>query len=181
MERDLDWRSGEAAAFEALVRRWQQPVARLLFHLVGRDELVADLCQEVFLRVYEHRDRYRETGAFSAWIYRIALNVARDAQRRSRKETVGLGDREAAASGPSPEDACAQAECGRLIARSIAELPEPLRLVLVLRHYDEMSFEDMARLLGAPASTLKSRFRAALERLRQRLRPLCDDNLETER
>jgi RNA polymerase sigma-70 factor (ECF subfamily) len=180
MERDLDWRSGEAAAFEALVRRWQQPVARLLFHVVGRED-IADLCQEVFLRVFEQRRRYRETGTFSAWIYRIALNVARDALRRHRHEPLGLGGREAAAGGPSPEDAFAQAERGRLIAHSVAELPEPLRLVLVLRHYDEMSFEDIARLLGEPASTIKSRFQAALGRLRQRLRPLCDDTPESER
>ncbi len=55
MEQDLDWRNGGAAAFESLVRRWQQPVARFLLHLVGREALVPDLCQEVFLRVYEHR------------------------------------------------------------------------------------------------------------------------------
>ncbi len=180
MEPDLDWRDGDPMAFEGLVRRWQQPIARFLFHLVGRPELVADLCQEVFLRVFEHRTRYRETGAFSRWLYRIALNVARDANRRRRKEPLDLGDVETAARGPSPEDACEQAERGRLVARSIADLPEPLRLVLVLRHYEEMSFADIARLLGEPASTVKSRFRAALERLRPRLRPLCDDTPETE-
>jgi RNA polymerase sigma-70 factor (ECF subfamily) len=82
---------------------------------------------------------------------------------------------EAADRGPSPPAACEQAERGRLVARSVAELPEPLRLVLVLRHYEEMSFEDIARLLGEPASTVKSRFAAALARLRQRLRSLCDE------
>jgi RNA polymerase sigma-70 factor (ECF subfamily) len=181
MEPDLDWRNGSPAAFEALVRRWQQPVARFLFHLVGHEEPLADLCQEVFLRVYEHRLRYRETGAFSAWLYRIALNVARDALRRRRKEPLALGDMEPATAGPSPAAACEQAERGRLIARTIADLPEPLRVVLVLRHYEEMSFEQIARLLGAPASTVKSRFRAALQRLRERLRPLCDEPTEPER
>ncbi|HEY7315353.1 MAG TPA: sigma-70 family RNA polymerase sigma factor [Gemmataceae bacterium] len=181
MEQDRDWRSGGAAAFALLVRRWQQPVARFLFHLVGREELVADLCQEVFLRVYEHRGRYRETGVFSAWIYRIALNVARDAGRRRRPEPVDLRDVELAAAGPSPETICEQAERGRLIARTVAELPEPLRVVLVLRHYEEMSFEQIARLLGEPASTVKSRFRAALQRLRQRLKPYCDDLTEPQR
>jgi RNA polymerase sigma-70 factor (ECF subfamily) len=175
MEQELDWRSGGAAAFALLVRRWQQPVARFLFHLVGREELVADLCQEVFLRVYEHRGSYRETGAFSSWLYRIALNVARDARRRSHPEPIDLGNVEPAAVGPSPEAVCEQAEYGRLIAQMVAELPEPLRVVLVLRHYEDMNFEQIARLLGEPASTIKSRFRAALLRLRQRLKPYSDD------
>lgn len=175
-----EWQNGSATAFADLVRRWQPSVARLLFHLIGRAEAVPDLCQEVFLKVYQHRGRYRETGAFSAWLYRIALNVARDANRRRRKEPLLLSPVETAAAGPSPDAACELAERGRLVARSIAELPEPLRVVLVLRHYEQMSFEDMARLLGEPASTLKSRFTAALARLRERLRPLCDDPSETE-
>ncbi len=181
MEPDVDWRNGDAAAFEMLVRRWQQPVARFLFHLVGREEPIPDLCQEVFLRVYEHRSRYRETGAFAPWLYRIALNVGRDALRRRRKEPLALGNIEPAAVDPSPEAICEQAERGQCVARSVAELPEPLRIVLILRHYEEMSFEQIARLLGAPASTVKSRFNAALHRLRERLRPLCDDPTEPER
>lgn len=181
MKPDLDWRNGSPAAFEMLVRRWQQPVARFLFHLVGRDEPISDLCQEVFLRVYENRARYRETGTFAAWLYRIALNVARDAKRRRRKEPHALGDMEPIAAGPSPEAACDQAERGRMIAQMIADLPEPLRIVLLLRHYEEMSFEQIARMLEEPASTIKSRFSAALRRLRERLRPLCDNPTEPER
>ena len=180
MEQNLDWRNGGPEAFAALVRRWQQPVARFLFHLVGCDESVADLCQEVFLRVYENRERYRETGTFPGWLYRIALNVARDASRRRRKGLHDLRGVELAAKGPSPDAICEQAERGQLVARMVAELPEALRVVLVLRHYEEMSFEQIARLLGEPASTVKSRFSAALRRLRERLRPLCDNFTEPE-
>lgn len=181
MEPDVDWRNGNPAAFEMLVRRWQQPVARFLFHLIGREEPLADLCQEVFLRVYEHRGHYRETGTFSAWLYRIALNVARDALRRRRKAPCALGDVEPAADKPSPDAVCEQVERGRLVAQAIADLPEPQRVVLVLRHYEEMSFEQIARMLGEPASTIKSRFSATLQRLRERLRYLCDDLTEPER
>jgi RNA polymerase sigma-70 factor (ECF subfamily) len=181
MKPDVDWQSGSPAAFEMLVSRWQQPVTRFLFHLVGSEELVSDLCQEVFLRVYENRSRYRESGTFAAWLYRIALNVARDFLRRRRHEPCRLDDVEPPATGPSPEAACEQAERGRLIARTIAALPEPLRVTLVLRHYEEMSFEQIARMLGEPASTIKSRFSAALQRLRERLRPLCDNPPEPER
>ena len=181
MEPDVDWRNGNPAAFEMLVRRWHQPVARFLFHLIGREEPLADLCQEVFLRVYENRGRYRETGTFSAWLYRIALNVGRDSLRRRRKEPCGLGDVEPADDEASPDAVCEQAERGQFISQAIAGLPESQRVVLILRHYEEMSFEQIARMLGEPASTIKSRFQAALQRLRERLRFLCDDLTEPER
>src|SRR5436190_18269759 len=91
------WQRGDAPAFEALVRRWQTPVARFLARLVGRPDLVQDLCQEVFLRVHLARGRYRTDGAFSTWLYRIALNVARDALRRHRRQMSPLPDEEPAA------------------------------------------------------------------------------------
>ena len=166
------WQQGDAAAFAALVRRWQQPVGRFLARLVGPSDRVDDLCQEVFLHVYEAAGRYRESGAFSTWLYRIALNVARDAGRRRRREPVPLDDTDPAGALPGPEAVCARQELARLVARAVAELPEPLREVLVLRHYEDMNFEQIARLTGTPASTLKSRFAVALERLRHRLHQL---------
>src|SRR5262245_26437433 len=173
----LRWQEGDAAAFEELVRRWQQPVARFLTRYAGRPERVADLCQEVFLRVYHAGPRYRPEGAFSTWLYRIALNVARDAARRRRHEPLPLCGPEPAA---PADDPCERRDTAAAVARAVAELPEPLRVVLVLRHYEELSFEEMARLLATPASTLKSRFAAALARLRDRLHPLGHDPEEPE-
>ena len=172
------WQQGDAAAFEALVRRWQQPVGRCLFRLVGQAELVNDLCQEVFMRVYSAGPRYRPSAAFSTWLYRIALNVARDAARRRKHEPVSLSDREVEDRAPAAEEACQQHELVSLVAQAVAELPEPLRTVLVLHHYEGMSFEEIARLTETPASTLKSRFAAALRRLRKRLQHLGNDGEE---
>lgn len=166
------WRQGDTPAFEVLVRRWQEPVARFLYRLVGREELVPDLCQEVFLRLYQAGPRYREVGAFSTWLYRIALNVARDAGRRCQRQPVSLNGHEPVAGPTSAEDECQRQEAARLVTQALAELPETLREVLVLRHYENMSFEQMARLTGTAASTLKSRFAAALARLRNRLQQL---------
>src|SRR5262249_25010366 len=105
------WRRGELAAFEGLVRRWEQPVGRFLFRLVGRADLAQDLCQEVFLRVYLAGARYGEAGAFSAWLYRIALNMARDAARRRRRgHTYSLMDTDVAAEAVSAEAQCEQKE-----------------------------------------------------------------------
>jgi RNA polymerase sigma-70 factor (ECF subfamily) len=169
------WQQGDAAAFEALVRRWQQPVARFLFRLVGRPELVHDLCQEVFLRVYLAGPRYRPGAAFSTWLYRIALNVTRDAARRSRREPVPLFDQEVEDRAPPAEATCQQEELTNIVAQAVAGLPEPLRTVLVLHHYEGMNFEEIARLTETPASTLKSRFTAALRRLRKQLQHLGAD------
>src|SRR5438874_11968704 len=165
------WQRGETAAFEEIVRRWQQPIARFLARLAGRSDSVADLCQEVFLRLYLARLRYRESGAFSTWLYQIALNVARDAARRHRHEPQPLVNDEPAKV-LSAEAACEQRELTQVLELAIAELSPPLREVLVLRHYEEMNFEEIARLLEVPASTLKSRFAVALNRLRQHLQQL---------
>jgi RNA polymerase sigma-70 factor (ECF subfamily) len=164
------WRRGEAAAFAHLVRRWQTPVARFFGHLLGPAAPIPDLCQEVFLRIHHAGPRYREGGTFSTWLYRIALNVARDLGRRQKRQPISWTNGEVAADAPPPDLVCQQQELARLLAAAVADLPEPLRLVLVLRHYENMSFAQMSRLTGTPATTLKSRFASALTRLRDRLR-----------
>jgi RNA polymerase sigma-70 factor, ECF subfamily len=166
------WQAGEASAFEEIVRRWQGPMGRFLARLVGRADAVPDLCQEVFLRLYQAAPRYRERGTFSTWLYRIALNVARDTGRRTRHAPQALANHEPPANGASAESRCEQEEMAQAVAAALAALPPPQREVLVLRHYEEMSFEEMGRLLHTPASTLKSRFAVALERLRGRLQHL---------
>lgn len=163
------WRKGDAAAFALLVRRWQQPIARFVARMISRPELVNDLCQEVFLRAFQAGGRYRERGTFSSWLYRIALNVVRDASRRRLHLMLPLEDGEPVAATPPPDAICVLRETRQQVAAAVAELPDDLRLVLVLRHYEEMSFEEMARLTATPASTLKSRFAAALNRLSNRL------------
>jgi len=158
------WQRGDCASFEALVRRWQGRIAALLGRLAGPGA-VPDLCQEVFLRVYQAGGRYREQGAFTTWLYRIALNVARDAGRRGRRSAQALASREPDEAGSHHDDLCRK-ETVHLVAEAIAELPDPLREALILRHYEGLSFEEIARLTGTPASTLKSRYAAALNQLR---------------
>ena len=162
------WRKGDPTAFEELVRRWHPAIARLLGRLAGPRGLIPDLCQEVFVRVYQARSRYRENGAFAGWIYQIALNVARDADRR-RRDVLPLPEEEVPSETASAEAVCQERELTAAVRQALAELPEPQRVVLVLHHYEKMNFEQIARLTGTPASTLKSRFAAAIGRLRTRL------------
>jgi RNA polymerase sigma-70 factor (ECF subfamily) len=164
------WKRGDPAAFAALVQRWQQPIARFLAALLGRTDQVQDLCQEVFLRVFLARSRYRETGAFSSWLHRIACNVARDACRRRRSEPQPLLDHDVPATTPAAEARCEQQELAGAAADALAELPFNLREVVVLRHYEGLNFNEMARLLGVPASTLRSRFEVGMNQLRSHLK-----------
>lgn len=165
------WQSGDGAAFEGLVERWQGPLGRFLGRLCREPDTVGDLSQEVFLRVYQARERYQENGAFAAWLYRIALNVARDHGRRPRLPRLHLGP-DPASRAASADTICQQRELSDAVGQAVADLPETLREVLVLRHYEEMNFERIADLLGLPPSTVKSRFVAALARLRVRLKEL---------
>jgi RNA polymerase sigma-70 factor (ECF subfamily) len=166
------WQSGDAGAFEELVRRWQGPMGRFLSRMASGPDQVADLCQEVFLRLYLKGPSYREAGVFSTWLYQIAVNVARDAVRRARRLPLPLEGVDPAAPSDGAETASDYQELVEVMQQALAHLPEPLRQVLVLRHYENMSFEEMARVLKTPASTLKSRFAIALVRLRGRLKQL---------
>lgn len=160
------WKRGEEPAFAEMVRRWEQPLARFLARLAGGDQ-TPDLLQETFLRVHRARRFYSENGHFSTWLFQIALNVARDASRK-RRPPESLADEPLGAE-TAAEAALERRETIDRVARAVAELPAEWREVLALRHDAGMSFEEMARRLNTPASTLKSRFAAALKHLRRRL------------
>jgi RNA polymerase sigma-70 factor (ECF subfamily) len=173
------WRAGDPAAFDDLVRRWQQPVARFLVRILGAAAPVSDLSQDVFLRVYLSRDRYREEGTFSAWIYRIALNIARDHSRRQARRPIPLRE-EVAIVSETGNRSGQQWEIQEAVEMALAQLTPTLREVLVLRHYEDMNFEDMARLLCVPASTLKSRFAVALKKMHALMQLLGWDEEEAD-
>ena len=157
-------REGDFGALTELVDRWDGRVGRVLARLVASPADVDDLRQDVFLRVFRARHRYRARGAFSTWLYRIVLNVARDAARRRRPES--LGSHEPRAHDEAAETLAERRElCGQ-VADALASLPETLREPLVLKHYSELTFAQVAEVSGVPVSTVKSRVGAALARLR---------------
>jgi RNA polymerase sigma-70 factor (ECF subfamily) len=161
---------GDAAAFAQLVERWQNPVARLVRQLLGPQADVEDLCQEVFVRVLRARDRYQPSHAFSTWMYRIALNVARDFRRRQQRRPPMLV---ASQDVPSPAiptiDALARDEEAKAIAASLTSLPDELREILVLKHFGHLSSNEIAQVVNLPPGTVKSRLQAALKKLRGEL------------
>ncbi len=160
------WQHGDRAAFEQLVREWHPRLGRFLVRLTGCPEQARDLSQEVFLKVYLSVGKYRDNGNFSTWLFQVALNQFRDAARKSaRRPRLALLESEPRVEAQPFEDR----ERVAVIAAALQQLAPPLREVVVLRHYEDLNFEAMARLLGTPASTLKSRFAVAMTQLRERL------------
>ena len=159
---------GSVEAYNLLVSRWEKRVYNYLLRITGNREDALDLTQDVFLKAYQNLGKLDNPERFAPWLYRIALNVARDAGRRQRREPT-VTELAEPIDGHAADDPVCRKEFVQVLAEALDELPEPLRQVLVLRHYEDLNFEQIARLTGTPASTLKSRFAAALNRLRTRL------------
>jgi RNA polymerase sigma-70 factor (ECF subfamily) len=162
-------RQGDTEAFCDLFVRWRPRLGRLLSRWTNRPTEAEDLCQEVFLRVYRAREGYRADGAFSTWLYRIALNVVRDDARRRRVTWQALSTQRPPAAVVEPNQA-GRDELQRAVTDALATLADPLREVLLLRQFGELTFAEIADVTGLPASTVKSRVWSALEKLRGELR-----------
>jgi RNA polymerase sigma-70 factor (ECF subfamily) len=123
----------------------------------------------VFVRVLTASARYRPSGEFSTWLYRIVLNLARDHARRRKQPTQLLeDDLRGSRENPPPQEVL-QRELTAAVAESLAALPIELRELLVLKHFAELSFTEMSQVLRTPASTIKSRMAVAHRRLRSEL------------
>jgi RNA polymerase sigma-70 factor (ECF subfamily) len=154
--------SGDETALAALIDRYAASVhAYLLRHSGNRDD-ADDLLQETWVRVARSAKRFDTARRFRSWLYGIATNLARDLFRRRMTRERALRD---LAAHPPAASSANSVECGELRER-IAELPENMRAVLLLRYYEGMSEAEMAEILDIPRGTIKSRLHAALRRLR---------------
>ena len=169
-------RRGDLEALDALLVRYQNRLYCYLLRLVREPAAAEDLFQQTWLRVAQQIHRYDPRHVFDAWLFTVARNLAIDYLRRHRMESLDepllSGETPAErlpASGPDALDAViAQERRGMLIA-ALGELPAAYREVLTLRFEEEMKLEEIAEVLAAPLSTVKSRLRRGLGALRCRL------------
>jgi RNA polymerase sigma-70 factor (ECF subfamily) len=179
-------RRREPAALHELVERYNRRVFGLLYRQTGRRDVAEDLMQETFLRVLRNLDAYEHVGKFESWLFRIAANLARDHARRQkrRSEVDTLDDAAldvepivvdgAAAERGDPARQLERAELGDRLVDGLAQLTDADREILLLRHYGEKSFREIADLLGIPLGTALARAHRALGRLRDWVR--SDEN-----
>ena len=185
METDLELMlrvaRGDEGSFEELLRRHRAPLTNYLRRMLRDPALAEDLAQEVFLRVYQARERYRPDARFTTWLYRIATNLALNAIRDRRREApqADAGDSEdgsglthLADSRPNVEQQLMQSDRERLIRRAVEELPERQCAAVILHKYQDVDYQQIAKVLGVSESAVKSLLFRAYESLRTRLEPL---------
>ena len=167
--------AGREDGFEELVRRYQRPIAAYVYRMVGDYDAALDLTQEVFIKVYASLARYRSEYKFSTWIYKIAHNAAVDHLRRHStreqsliKQTDGEQyDLPIESKRLSPEQESEKAERRAEIEAVVRQLPAAYRELIVLRHSHDMSYDEIAEVMGLPLGTVKNRLFRAREVMRQ--------------
>jgi RNA polymerase sigma-70 factor (ECF subfamily) len=167
--------SGDATAFDELMRRYKRPLINFVFRMLGNAEDADDVAQDVFIRVYQRLDTYQPETKFSTWLFALARHAAIDHLRwRARHPTGSMESApEIAASSGTAEEVGAR-EIGEQIAAAVAKLPEDQRTAIVLSEYHGMSYAEIAAVMRCSEKSVESRLYRAKQALRERLRPLLD-------
>jgi RNA polymerase sigma-70 factor (ECF subfamily) len=167
--------SGFDGSFEELVRRYQRPISAYVYRMVGNYESALDLTQEIFIKVYNSLQRYRSEFKFSTWIYKIAHNSAVDHLRRTatREQSLSVGregdqfDLPVESGRLSPEQESERKERRGEIESVVRALPANYRELIILRHSQDLSYEEIVEVTGLPLGTVKNRLFRAREMMRQ--------------
>lgn len=172
---------GDKKAFNLLVVRYQNRVAGLLTRYVSRDD-IPDIVQESFIKAYRSLASFRGESAFYTWLYRIAVNTAKNhltaLGRRPPKEDILAEDAESYDAGTqlreadTPEHLVLSNELKRVVFETIENLPEELKMAITLREIEGLSYEEIAEAMSCPVGTVRSRIFRAREAIDAKIQPL---------
>ena len=168
-------KQGDLAAYGQLVERHQNMVYNLALKLLGSPEDAKDAAQEIFIKAYRSLPGFQGEAGFSTWLYRVASNKCLDFLRkknRERERNYSLEEgfsQEAVSSQYEPEKAFLLKERQERLKKAVTELPETYRLVLVLHHYQGLSYREVAGIMGLPEKTVATRLHRAKQLLRNKL------------
>jgi RNA polymerase sigma-70 factor (ECF subfamily) len=176
-------KQGDRKAFEELVGKYKQPVLNVLYRMLGDATEAEDLGQNVFVQVFRSAHRYRVSAKFSTWLFTIARNLClNEIRRRSRHPAESFDAPHPEQDDQplrqfedgktfSPPDTLLHEELERKIQQALADLPENQRLAILLCREEELSYEEIARVLGCSLSATKSLIHRGRESLKQKLKP----------
>jgi len=190
-ERNLDQelvervQNGEKAAFDILVRKYEHKLANVISRYIHDQSEVLDVAQDAFIKAYRALPNFRGDSAFYTWLYRIAINTAKNhlvaASRRPPKNDVDAQDAEQFEAGSglkeyaTPERLALRGELAETIKDAIEALPEELRVAIVLRELEGLSYEEIASAMECPIGTVRSRIFRARDAIDKQIRPLLDE------
>ena len=174
-------RSGDAVAFEGLMVATEEQVLRLAGRLLGDRELARDAAQEVFLRVFKYLRGFRPHEDFRAWLYRITVNVCRDAGRRVSRPgpRVSLEGREPVDGGPLGEASLLSRERVDAVRSALGALSPRERAAVVLRDLEGLTSTEVSAILGSRPGTVRAQVASARTKLRERLAPFFERGVRT--
>src|SRR5688500_18438390 len=175
---------GDKSAFDLLVLKYQHRVLKLVGRFVNDAAEAQDVAQEAFLKAYRALPSFRGDSAFYTWLYRIAINTAKNTLVSNRRRRVDFDldlqdpdqyDRHAKLKDvATPERVMLTEEIREVVERAMQQLPEDLRTAIVLREIEGLSYEEIAEAMDCPVGTVRSRIFRAREAIDKRLQPLLD-------
>lgn len=169
--------AGDAEAFGEIVLRWERRIFALAYGILGREEDARDATQETFIAAFRNLSGFRGDAKVSSWLHRIAVNQCITRQRRAKVrgetslEAQGEtgGAQFASTLEARPDEGTEGRERNEAVRRAVNSLPPELRSVVVMKEFEDLTFQEIADTLGVPLSTVKSRLYTALKQLRMRL------------
>jgi RNA polymerase sigma-70 factor (ECF subfamily) len=180
---------GDRRAFDLLVLRYQQRIIKLIMRYVQDSSEAQDVAQEAFIKAYRALPAFRGESAFYTWMYRIAINTAKNylvsAQRRPVDYDLDLQDPKSyevnarLRDEESPEGLALQDELRQTVERTISSLPEELRTAIMLREIDGLSYEEIAQAMDCPVGTVRSRIFRAREAIDRSIGAMGGENDDT--
>lgn len=170
IERDLIRRvlNGEQLAFAHLVRKYQQPLFRVIFRLVQSEQVAEEIVQEAFLKAYRNLSAFEGRSSFKSWLLQIGVNTAKNSLRTKRLDLVNIGDVKMSTK-DRPSHNSEQLSVQEMVRSEIDMLPEKQRVAVELRIFEDLSFAEIAQLMNCPYDTAKANFRHGLLKLKARL------------
>ncbi|MCX5592176.1 RNA polymerase sigma factor RpoE [Alcaligenes endophyticus] len=177
---------GDKRAFDLLVLKYQRKIMRLLGRMVRDPADVEDVAQETFIKAYRALGQFRGDSAFYTWLYRIAINTARNWQAAAgrrpyaahtveNEEGETFDQVDSLSDISTPESVMVSRQIAETVNQAIAALPEELRTAIVLREIEGMSYEEIAESMDCPIGTVRSRIFRARDAIATRLRPILEN------